>query len=271
MKTTKLFISLLLILFAVPSLAQDTYRQTLEQYVKTNPKLRDFASDKMKLALTMINPNILTGKSLEEGNELADRYLKEQLFNDLMDNMMPIMQKHITENELKEMNAILATPEGLDFTTNNMKWEEKMEKELLEVLTKGIGEINEGQTPAPLEVSKGISKSYQDKFTKYLEASKQMEGFKKGLELGGQNQLSQEVLDWVMKIAPTLFVNTAHGLLTEQNLDFATKLSDRQSYAHTMDAVNEIVSNPMVMGMQIITSYISWLKKQGASVVDLGL
>lgn len=271
MKTTKLFISLLLILFAVPSLAQDTYRQTFEQYVKTNPKLKEFTGDKMKTALTLINPNILTGKSLEEANELADRYLKEQLFNDMVDNMMPIMQKHITEDELKELNAILGTPEGLDFTTNNMKWEEKMEKELLDILTKGIGEINEGQTPAPLEVSKGISKSYQDKFTKYLTASNQMEAFKKGLELGGQNQLQPEVIDWIMKVAPTLFVNTAHGVLTEQNLDFATKLCSYQSYTHTMDAVNEIANNPMVTGMQIITSYISWLKKQGASVVDLGL
>lgn len=271
MKTTKLFFSLLLLLFAVPSLAQDSYRQTLEKYVKTNPKLKDYAGDKMKTALTMINPNILTGKSLEEANELADRYLKEQLFDDLLDNMMPIMQKHITEDELKQLNALLSTPEGLDFTTNNMKWEEKMEKKLLDILTKGIADINNGQTPAPLAVSTGISQSYQDKFTKYLTASKQLEAFKKGIELGGQNQLSQEVLDWVMKIAPTLFVNTAHGVLTEQNLDYATKLCNYESYNHSVDAVNEIASNPMVTGMQIITSYISWLKKQGASVVDLGL
>ena len=268
MKTLKLFFTCILLAVAVSISAQDTYRTALKNYASANPSLQAFSSDRMKPLLSTLSNQLLTGESLEKSEELTDRYLKEQFFDDIIDMMLPSMKEHVSEAELKELTTIISTPEGKSFAQNNMKWESSMEEDLTDFMGKAASIIN-GGTPEPIQVNGNISKSYEKKFRTFIESSNQLELFKKGLNLGSQNQLPQQVVDWVMENAPNYFINTGYGILSEADLDYGIKLSANSSYQNALKAAMSLSDDAMSVGMKLVTNYMTWLKAQGASVVDL--
>ena len=92
MKTTRIIISLFLMLFTLGVSAQDSYRETFKGYMKVNPNLQGFSSDKMRTALQGINSLLLQDMEEDEANKLTNRYLDEQFMDDMIDLLLPTMK-----------------------------------------------------------------------------------------------------------------------------------------------------------------------------------
>ena len=269
MKTIKLLLTCIFVLVSASIDAQDSYRAAVEAYAKANPKLQSFSGEKMKPALMMVNSQLLNGKSLENADELTERYLKEQMYDDVIDMILPVMKEHVTESELKELTSIMSTPEGISFTTNNMKWENAMESSLVEMMVKAVQTIQNGETPEPIKVASNIKKAYEKKFRSFMEATRQIDMFKSGLGIGSQGMLPEAVTDWIMTNVPNFMINSSYGIFSVADLDFGIKLGSNDSYQKAMKAALYMTENAQSIGMTLINGYVSWLKAQGASINDL--
>lgn len=269
MKTTRIIISFFLMLFAMGAYAQDTYRETFVNYVKVNPNLQSFSSDKMKTALQMFNSLLLQDMEDEEAEKLTDRYLDEQFMDDMVDMLLPYMQKNLTEAELKELTGILSTPEALSYTTHNMEWYNTFEETMAQPVFDAVTSISAGKTPAPIKIADNIDKKFIQKFTSYAEVADVMGEIKKGFELGAQGQLPEGVMTWLNDNCNNMLLNSCYGVMTEKDLDFGIKLCGMPLYTKTHASTSAIMDDPMTFGLSFMTKYLDWLKKQGVEVGDL--
>ena len=268
MKTTRIIISFFLMLFALGANAQDSYREALKAYTKVNPNLQSFTSDKMKAALQGVNSFLLQNTAADEADKLSSRYLDEQFWDDMIDLLMPTMKENLTEAELKELTAILSTPEALSYTSHNMEWTDALTESLTETLTEAAKTVAAGKTPAPIKIADNIDKKYVQKFTTFAGESDVLNQLKKGLELGG-GQLPEGLITWVDNNITNLMINTSYGIFTEKDIDFGNNLSEMPLYKKTINATNSFLNDPMAMGLSLIGNYQKWLKKHGVEVEDL--
>jgi hypothetical protein len=268
MKTARITIAFFLMLFTLGAHAQDSYREALKAYTKVNPNLQGFTSDKMESALQAFNSVILQDMEEDEAEKLTNRYLNEQFWDDFIDLLMPTMQEHLTETDLKELTGILSTPEALSYTTHNMEWTNALTESLTEPLSEAFKTITAGKTPGPIKIADNIDKKYIEKFSSYAEVSDAVGQIKKGLELGA-GQLPEGLMTWLNDNIPNMLVNSGYGILTEKDLDFGINLSGIPVYKKTTEATTSILDNPMEFGLSFLGSYQKWLKKQGVEVSDL--
>ena len=85
MKRTRLLIALLVMLVAVSGFAQDSYRETVKQYLHVD---EGFEQDK-KLMSTMKLLFVQDGKV--DIDQLNERYINERLVDDYLDLYVPIL------------------------------------------------------------------------------------------------------------------------------------------------------------------------------------
>ena len=268
MKTTRIIITFILMLFTLGANAQDSYRETLKAYMKVNPNLQSFTSDKMKTALQGINSILLSDMDEDEAGKLTNRYLDEQLWEDLIELLMPSMKENLTESDLKELTTILSTPEALSYTTHNMEWTNAITESMTEPITEASKAIAVGKTPAPIKIADNIDKQYVEKFTMLAKETEVYNQLKKGFEMG-TNQLPEELMKWMNDNMTSMMVNSSFGIFTDQDLDFGINLCKMPVYKKTINATMSLLENPMAIGLTLITNYQNWLKKQGVEVSDL--
>lgn len=111
--TSRLLVTLLVAMISVCSYAQDSYREALREYLVLNGNQSHFAQE--STAYKHIQSSLFKG---EDGDldQLTDRYLEEGLFDFITDVALPqIREQGITEEDLKEINSLLSTPEGRTF------------------------------------------------------------------------------------------------------------------------------------------------------------
>ena len=268
MKTTRIIISLFLMLFTLGVSAQDSYRETFKGYMKVNPNLQGFSSDKMRTALQGINSLLLQDMEEDEANKLTNRYLDEQFMDDMIDLLLPTMKEHLTESDLKEMITILSTPEALSYTSHNLEWTDAFTESVSEPILEASKAVSSGKTPAPINIASNINKQYAEKFTLFANESDLKSQFKKGLEVGA-GQLPEELTTWINNNLTNMMINSSYGIFTEKDIDFGINLFKTPLFKKTLNATNALLDDPMAIGLSFITNYQKWLKKQGVEVSDL--
>lgn len=113
MKKSRLIIVLLTLLVAASGYAQDSYREALREYLVLNGNLRHFAQE--STAYKQSQSRFFKSGDIDL-DQLTDRYLEEGLVDFITDvNLPKIKEQGILEEELKEINSLLSSPEGRTF------------------------------------------------------------------------------------------------------------------------------------------------------------
>ncbi len=269
MKATRFFFTFFLMFCALGSFAQDSYRETLSKYINVNPNMQSFSSDKMRIALQQFNSVILGDMEKEKVEELTNRYLDKQMMNDIIDMLMPIMQEHLTETDLKDLTILLSSPEAKSFTTHNMAWTDAIVTSLQDNLKDAYKKISSGLTPSPVKISDSIDKNFVNKMTQLIEISDTHNQFMREFELGAA-QLPAELTTWVKDNINNMLINNSAGILTEKDIDTGINLYQMPTFKKTLDAVSSITDDPVTFGLSFLSKYQDWLKKQGVEAGGLG-
>ncbi len=285
MKKTRLFVALLVMLVAASGYAQDSYRQAVKDYMAIySQKAMESYLNQMDSTFKSHNTYYFESGDVDL-NQLTERYFKEG-FMDYMTDFMCAKSKElgVTEAGLRELISLMSTPEGQTYNEHSAQWFEAIKRDTTVFDGLDTLKIMAGEDPDPIQIKAGIDPGYVEKYNKVLEADlvkqylqgcfdqyfniftmifREMPDEMKDV----QNKLDR-VKNWMIANLPTMALNNAYGIITEDDLDFLAKLQ-------TLDTTHQLLGflpmNPgdlMTIGQGAMKNYIEWMENHGAVVKE---
>ena len=223
-------------------------------------------------------------------NQLTERYFKEGIM-DYMTDFMCAKTKElgVTEAGLREYISLMSTPEGQTYKEHMAQWVEAIKRDT--TVLNGQDSLDSlkimaGEYPDPIQVKAGIDPGYVEKYNKVLGAdmAKYTQGLFdqyfniftmmfEGMSDEMKDAMSDEMKDmqkrfdgmknWMTANIPTIALNNAYGIFTEDDLDFVAKTQTLD----TRKLIGLLPMNPgdmMSMGIGVMKDYIEWMDDHGA-------
>jgi len=208
-------------------------------------------------------------------NQLASRYVDEQLLKIQAEKVQDMFKEvNVTESDIRQMTALMATPQGETLIEHGDAWSDQFEEILKEEMEEPSKSAFDG-TPISSTVvaNSDIPESYARKFMQYFEDTRSMDqfanAFTQPLKMMGI-EVPESLLEWMKNNLGTLAMNSAYGIITEDDLDYSANLQNYDFHHKIVDATVKMSENVISMGMDIILNYIDWMKGQGVSVSKMG-
>ncbi len=285
MKKTRLFVALLVMLVAASGYAQDSYRQAVKDYMAIySHKAMESYLNQMDSTFKSHNTYYFESGDVDL-NQLTERYFKEG-FMDYMTDFMCAKSKElgVTEAGLRELISLMSTPEGQTYNEHSTQWFEAIKHDTTVFDGLDTLKIMAGEDPDPIQIKAGIDPGYVEKYNKVLEADlvkQYLQGYfdqyfniftmifrEMPDEMKDVQNKLDRVKNWMITNLPTMALNNAYGIITEDDLDFLAKLQ-------TLDATHQLLGllpmNPgdlMTIGQGAMKNYIEWMENHGAVVKE---
>jgi hypothetical protein len=200
-----------------------------------------------------------------------------------------IKELGVTEAGLREYMSLMSTPEGQTYKEHMAQWVEAIKRDT--TAFNGLDSLDSlkimaGEYPDPIQVKAGIDPAYVEKYNKVLGAdmTKYTQGLFdqyfniftmmfEGMSDEMKDAMSDEMKDmqkrfdgmknWMTANIPTIALNNAYGIFTEDDLDFVAKTQTLD----TRKLIGLLPMNPgdmMSMGIGVMKDYIEWMEDHGA-------
>ena len=270
--------------------AQDSYREAVKEYMAVNSQeaLNNYWN-RMDSVLKANNTYWFESGDVDL-NQLTERYFKEGIM-DYMTDFMCAKTKElgVTEAGLREYISLMSTPEGQTYKEHMAQWVEAIKRDT--TVLNGQDSLDSlkimaGEYPDPIQVKAGIDSAYVEKYNKVLGAdmTKYTQGLFdqyfniftmmfEGMSDKMKDAMSDEMKDmqkrfdgmknWMTANIPTIALNNAYGIFTEDDLDFVAKTQTLD----TRKLIGLLPMNPgdmMSMGIGVMKDYIEWMEDHGA-------
>ena len=280
MKKSRLFVTLLVMFFTASSYAQDSYRETLKDYLAISQKS---TYEKMQTAFKQLNATgVFEQKEGVDLDELTTRYINERLGDIMSDAIESAMRETVTENDLRTVIALMNTPEGKTLLEHLDAWSYQLKEDMSNEIRQKYDPSKLGKAMAPVVPKVEIPDSYDKKFMQYMENSHGVEiatnAFtqtmsamnKMFVKIIGSEMPVGELTDWLQGNITTLAMNSAFGILTTEDLDYSASLFTNDSYRRGVDSSLKLTDNFMEKGMTYVLDYVDWMSEQGISLSAIG-
>lgn len=271
MKKSRLLITLLCLTVAAVGFAQDSYREAIKEF-----NLLTGADEQLTKIYTNVNNLLFKATDDVDLDELTATFVKENM-DQIVDMIEPLMREHnVTESDLREVCALLSTPEGRSYTAHQNELREAFPKVFMELffdpaMADRMVSLEETGTAENLPVDPKIDSAYAAKFFQLYEASNFMDRYKERLSSMGMDDIAgnKALLNWLSENVLTVMLNTSYGLVTPEDLDFGIKmLSSNESCRKTLDASQMNEESLRSAGVEMMEKYEAWMKAHGAQSRD---
>ena len=302
MKESRLLIALLVMLVAASGYAQDSYREAVKEYMTTFDQF-----EKSKLGVSKMSVLFERGGQVDI-DQLTNRYFDEQYEDDLIDyHMSALKMSGMTEADLKEVAALLTTPEGKNLTIHREQWSKKLISNWMETdivkrfmgafeslgqneyqpfLTDKERDLSEEELmdhllgPA-IQPNADIDAAYAAKFKEVMLESDLANGLmgfvmKRFIEAPTTYSSPEDrnkMKDWLTASLSNIMLNSAYGTLTLEDLDYVSKLNSNEAYRklNGFSKLDEIVNAPEFENLKasaVTAKYMDWMQEQGAKITE---
>ena len=261
------FLNTLMLLVAIGASAQDSYREAVKEYCHLNGDASQITS-----ALKLLNPSLFVADGSVDLDQLSERYFENVLVMKVADELK---ERGVAEGEIKKLNSLLSTPAGKDFVVHRLDWSEALRSELSTQLMQHLPQIMSGNISESIQPKAEIESEYVDKFKKFMGPSiieTYMKMFDESSGIKGLDLLPEStkrgLSSWIEANLMALALNSAHGIITDADLGFATKLYSEDVFkkVQNVSAINFDLTNGKIGDM--ISDYINWMKEQGVTTVN---
>ena len=279
MKKTRFLIALLVVLVAASGYAQDSYRQAVKDY--WSPCVKGHLNQ-LDSVFKSTNGIWFQSGNLDL-NQLANRYLEERLMDYMTDLFLPkVKELGVSEAALRENAALWSTPAGKTYLEHLQQLTEVLKVDLASLIDLDNLKIKNGDTSDPVQIKADIDAGYVAKYKKVMEGDliNVVEGsFDQYSNLATMifKDKSDELADLQNKIAglkawstanlPAMTINAAYGIITEDDLDFVTKLQSLDTHK-LLGLIPMSNVDLMSMGSGIMMDYLEWMENHGAVVKE---
>lgn len=252
--------------------AQDSlYREALKEYFNIRPS--DLVDIDVKKATSEINNRALLGFDQNKLDSLLKRYHDEQLQDDFLDFLlMPAFKGIVSFEDLKELTALMQTPEGQLFQEHEVALKMKIKKEGRELISSATSSafkaLQRGDRLEDVKPDKNIPKEYRKKYFESTDTaliSSLMAPLHNLLlkkdDSDDKSRLAA-VLEHQRKNLATILLNLSYGIMTEDDLDFQKLWYSLKAQQHFVTAIRKTLNNITEYSQQWMFSYAQWLDKQ---------
>lgn len=264
-----------LMIAALMPLYADSYHDALAAYLNNSDvsSSKQQFEDKLRPLIEQAIPD-----NPSEANILLKRYVSTQLMTDMVDIFEPAFRKHVSAEELQELARIYSDPRYVEMQNRVMKalagFDQSVEyKNLINSMGPAVADIVAGKQPTPLGKSANVPDEYQELFERYYKASKTDELVDKAfagigdvlipqLHKGGvknPEQVVSQLTNYVSASMPAIMSQVFHRVLSQSDLQMLMDATYSPAYQHTVDAMAEIVADPLGLSAQLLTKMGAWV------------
>lgn len=298
MKKVYLFI-IAAIIMTMPDMAkaQNDYRQAVREYLESNPQypvIIEQISNSFAKHLKSFNQQILLDKKAD-GEQIADKYNKEQMVDDLYDLLIvPAFSDNISAEEIRQISTILNTAEGKVCLKKSEAMKQSLIKNLYGELMKQIvanGGKNikqENFKIEPVQPYTGCTNEYKELAEKYFEINRNdvvkafdlsYDRLKKRIGNDENSEKKKKTFDqlceYIKSNLKVMMLNALFESFTIDELRFCIKIEEMPVFFKLSKVSMSIITNinsqdyrkTLVQKWQ--ERYVSWLKKQNIKVKDV--
>ena len=261
MKKSRLLIALLMLLFAASGYAQDGLRETLKEYYRLSGQGSESLS-----SLNQLNTYLFDNNGSVDLEQMAKRYVEESLTDWMVDLWVPKFEEiNLKEADLKKINSLLATDAGQDYIVHQQEWNAALKEDVSSVMMENLTQIISGDTSNPIQPKEGIGAGYIEKFKKNM-APTLVESFMKILDSSAA-QMPETYISWMKANVETIALNSAYGILTDEDLDFVEKLSSTDCYSKTKTLISDL-GQIKELSTEMINNYVKWMQDNGVPLKE---
>ena len=257
---------MLVMLVAASGYAQDTYREAVKQYLNVDERF-----ERIKTVMPVMKMLFVQDGNVDI-DQLTERYIKEQLLDDYLEVLIPILQaQNITEADLQELYSLLPTPQGKTYTAHNAEWENELDAEITSLMLEAFLDMEpEGELKLePIQPDTDIDAAYAAKMSKLLDDMSLVSTMIKKLEEpssdGSEDEVDPEMIDWFKDNMSVIALNTAYGNMSVEDIDYGLMLFSKEYYRKLMD-IYKLKSEELARF--IFTNYSDWMEAQGATLKE---
>lgn len=267
----KIFFTVAISLGTINVQAQDSlYREALKEYFNVRP---DYLVEiDVKEVTSDINNRVLLGFNQDKLDSLLKKYHDEQLLDDFLDCIFPSFQGIVSLEDLKELTALMQTPEGQIFQEHEvavkMKMKEDGDKLISSSMDNALRALRRGDRLEDVKPNKNIPKKYRKKFFESMDTAlisslvKPLHNLLLKKDGSDVDSKLAAVLEHHRKNLATILLNYYYGVFTEEDLDFQKRLNGMEAQQHSIAAVKKMMENLTETSKQWMISYAQWLDEQ---------
>lgn len=204
---------------------------------------------------------------------LAKKYNDEQAKQDVAAIMAPNFQKHLSLNDLKEINKTIRSDKKLFEIGNKLANKEiitDMSTTITQSMLSSMMKVAQGEEPDPiLTDNERKDKLYIaiEEYCKSCGINEMMTGsFAQGLaSMSGdaqQQKIMTALLKYIAKEIPSAYYKSAKGKVTTEEVVYITKFYQTPLGKKLVAGTIESMSNPMALGEGVLMKASEWLSTQ---------
>lgn len=204
---------------------------------------------------------------------LAKKYNDEQAKQDIAAIMAPNFQKHLSLNDLKEINKTIRSDKKLFEIGNKLANKEiitDMSTTITQSMLSSMMKVAQGEEPDPILTDKERKDKLYIAIEEYCKScgiNEMMTGsFAQGLaSMSGdaqQQKIMTALLKYIAKEIPSAYYKSAKGKVTTEEVVYITKFYQTPLGKKFVAGIIESMSNPMALGEGVLMKASEWLSTQ---------
>lgn len=204
---------------------------------------------------------------------LAKKYNDEQAKQDIAAIMVPNFQKHLSLNDLKEINKTIRSDKKLFEIGNKLANKEimtDMSTTITQSMLSSMMKVAQGEEPDPILTDKERKDKLYIAIEEYCKScgiNEMMTGsFAQGLaSMSGdaqQQKIMTALLKYIAKEIPSAYYKSAKGKVTTEEVVYITKFYQTPLGKKLVAGTIESMSNPMALGEGVLMKASEWLSTQ---------
>ncbi len=299
MKKVYLFI-IAAIIMAMPDMAkaQNDYRQAVKEFLENSQQysaIPELLGSQFSSSLNTINQQILV--NMANAKTVADKYLKEQMMDDVYDLFfVPAFSKNMSVEEIREANAMLSTPEGKAYLAKSKAMQQSLMTSLYGEFMKqtagnGRKALEQGNLKMePVQPHAACTNEYKEVFngffaTQYDDFINTLNTLKDSPMIQGQlnnspnpelnKKIFNQVFDYIQNNIKVMMLNACYESLTIDELRIGAKIQGSPAFSKITKCGMELIESANKQDFIQATSkkwlerYVSWLKKQNIKIKNM--
>ena len=194
--------------------------------------------------------------------------------------VLQMTEKGVTEADLKEVASLLTSPAGKAYQEHQQEWLSELLVDMMLPLMAMSQDVVDAEDPYAelesvmeiVEPREDIDAAYAEKFKNTVMESAFVKNMTDQIMAGYENDTisdpdEQKYHDffakWWKSSLPTIFLNSAYGTLTPEDLDYAGMLYSNDAFCRLEDMSN-LDRNADQWG-NVMVKYMEWMEEQGAT------
>lgn len=262
MKTMKLFLAAALLVCSQALSAQTTVTQATERYLVANGQIGSMSNSMKPLLVNLTGLMQITVPDGYTTESLVEKYIGERFIHDISASVAPyIIDQNVTAEEINVLSDMLETSEGKTATINSQRLNsDENLADMMAIVERDITTLMSGGKPekTPVRASAG-RKSLFMAYYNSCGIDKMIPSLIKA-QLAGKasDETIAKIESYFNENMSNLLLNASEGIMTDNDLRFYQRLCAKPQYVKMIDGTANAISDPMKLGMSIVTKYKTW-------------